>query len=259
MTALSSSFITVQCSSGSFVSFSTLTMPATVSDVVVSDYTLLAPLYQLNFQKSDVPPVVTTSGSPTTAVQTSTRPGSTATFPSSTATIPASTITESSQPTGGPSTSPPSGGLSNTAKIGIGVGAGIGAALLLVIALLLWRLRRRDRSQSAGEKTSGLPFRSDSKKKGALPVEPELAGAEVKELDGKPIQSELPTTMPSHKVPPGDGTRFRLSDQNWTIPPGDGTDGLALPLEAHPGAVFELEGDSTPRSGTSTAGEDTPR
>ncbi|KAH8887828.1 hypothetical protein GQ53DRAFT_270648 [Thozetella sp. PMI_491] len=240
LTATTSSYITVQCNTGIFTSFSTVNIPATISGVVISKYIVFAPLYQLNFKASDIP---STQSSGTATASSGPSSGSTTTLPRSTSTVVDDTPSSSS-------------GLSGTAKIGIGVGAAVGAVLLLVIAFLLWRLRRRNSPPKTDEAAAGIPRRRSSKKKGSGHPEAELGGSEVKELDGRPIHTELPTQMPSHRIPPDSGPRFRRSDQNWVVSPADGTsstvDGLVSPLEPHHGAVFELEGDSTPRSNRST-------
>ncbi len=246
--ATTSSFISVQCYSGAFVGFSTVDIPATVSDVVLSVYTVFAPLYQLNFQASDLPAThaSTTSGAtPASTTPSSRSSGQTTTLPSPTAAAPAPS--SSGGGSGGSPSSP--SGLSSTARIGIGVGVAVGAVLLFIIAFLLWRLRRRDRSPKSEEAGAGRPVSEDSKKKPKAHMETELGGTEVKELDGHEIHAELPTQQPSHRMHPDGGPMFRRSDQNWVISPTDGTltavDDLISPVEPHHGAVFELEGEST--------------
>lgn len=235
MTATSASFITVQCDTGAFAEFSDVTVPNTVSNKVLSSYVLFAPLYQLNFKESDLP-VKTTSQSPTpSSSPASSRP--TTSLPSQTSGSPTAT---SSPTTGSGSASPsatpppgvdPSGGLATGAKIGIGVGVALGALLLIALAVIL-RGRRKRKERAAAPIGAG----QDRKEKGP---QAELAGEEVRELDGRPVVSELPTRLPSGRVPPRKtGPNIRRSDQGWVV----------SPIEPHGDAVFELEGDSTPTS-----------
>ena len=123
------SFPTVQCSSGTSNMFSFLSIPATITTTnseavavtVLSRVSVLAPLFQLNWQKTDLP--------------SSTTP---ATNAATTGPTPSSSPTHSPQ-----ETNPPAAGLSKGAAAGIGVGVGI-AGLALIVALV-WFVRRRRR------------------------------------------------------------------------------------------------------------------
>ncbi|ETS87022.1 hypothetical protein PFICI_00850 [Pestalotiopsis fici W106-1] len=111
---------------------------------VVSNFTLLAPLFQLVFQPSDL---TTTMGGPT-ATSSSDVSRSTA------ATSGASNQTTSDQGT--------TGGLSTGAAVGIGIGATAGLVGLLVLAYFAWRSKRRNRgpemvSSAASSSSTGNP------------------------------------------------------------------------------------------------------
>jgi hypothetical protein len=233
MTATSASFITVQCDTGAFAEFSDVTVPNTVSNKVLSSYVLFAPLYQLNFKESDLP-VKTTSQAPTpSSSPASSRPTTSLpsrTSGSPTATSSSATESGSASPTPTPAVDPP-GGLATGAKIGIGVGVALGVLLLIALAVIL-RGRRKRKERAAAPIGAG----QDRKEKGP---QAELAGEEVRELDGRPVVSELPTRLPSGRVPPRKPVpNIRRSDQGWVV----------SPIEPHRDAVFELEGDSTPTS-----------
>lgn len=109
--------------------FSFLSIPATITTTnseavavtVLSRVSVLAPLFQLNWQKTDLP--------------SSTTP---ATNAATTGPTPSSSPTHSPQ-----ETNPPAAGLSKGAAAGIGVGVGI-AGLALIVALV-WFVRRRRR------------------------------------------------------------------------------------------------------------------
>lgn len=70
----------------------------------------------------------------------------------------------------------------------------------------------------------------------------------VQELDGRPFVPELPTRLPSGRVPPQDAVRWRVSDQDWAVPPEGETDNIdgvpVTPTRPHGNRAFELEGDS---------------
>ncbi|ETS73828.1 hypothetical protein PFICI_14774 [Pestalotiopsis fici W106-1] len=168
------SFAAVQCSSGQSEGFTYLDLPATVTETVSSSesaliletFTLSAPLFQLNFQSSDLPSTVTGPITITTDATTS----SASTFPQT--------------------ASSASGGLSTGAKAGIGVGAGL-AVIALFGALLFYFSRRRKRPAELA---------------GPLPTEtpkPELAGQAYTvptELHANPTAQELPgNSLPVYK------------------------------------------------------------
>jgi hypothetical protein len=136
------------------------------------------------------------------------------------------------------------------------VGVALGALLLIALAILFFRLRKR--KQNIAASTAGTSAAGTGAgvldEKGARNSRPEaeLSSEEVRELDGRPVATELPTRLPSDRIPPGrNGPLFRRSDQTWIVSPTDGTfseDGVVSPVEPHGNAVFELEGDTTPRS-----------
>ena len=116
------SFAAVECSSGKSNAFNYLDIPATITEtesdstdvVTISTFTVLAPLFQLNYQSSDL----TKTDSITLA--------SGATTSSTSAPISVSS----------------SGELSTGAKAGIGVGAGLGAIALISSAFFFFRRRK---------------------------------------------------------------------------------------------------------------------
>jgi hypothetical protein len=240
-------FSTVQCSGGQFTGFSVVTVPETVSGQVLATYTVYAPLVQMNWREGDVPASSTTTGGGGGTTSAGASPGTpsattiTETGAGGTVTVVTATSTPTSSASGGSS-----GGLSTGAQAGIGVGAAAGAILLLGLAVFLFWSRRRRRQQAHG--TESLPGAESAlgsdPKKAAAAEGAEADGTEVRELDGQPVQAELPTRGPSHRTVEGMAVpNIRRSDQGWIVPPGDG---LVPPLEPHHGAVFELEGDSTP-------------
>ena len=264
VTATSTSFVTVQCDSGTFVEFSAVTVPNTVSDKVLSSYVLFAPLYQLNFKASDVPAKTTTTSTTPTSSLTSTpltlpTTGIPSPTSSSASSAPTSTSASSTTPgTNVPASTPdPSGGLSAGAKAGIGVGVALGTLLLVALAFLFFRQRKRKQNATTTPTDSsaagtGAGVLNEKAARSARP-QAELSNDEVRELDGRPVAAELPTRLPSDRIPPGRrGPLFRRSDQTWIVSPTDGTfeggDGIVSPVEPHGDAVFELEGDTTPRS-----------
>ncbi|KAI1260706.1 hypothetical protein F5Y18DRAFT_432067 [Xylariaceae sp. FL1019] len=135
--ATTDSFAAVTCSSGSSQDFNYYNVPATAtitqseetSTAVISRITVYAPLFQLNFQETDLP----SSSSTNTASSTSSRATSVASAPSESQTASAST------------------GLSSGAKAGIGIGAALGALLLIGAAALFFYRRRRRPAANAAE------------------------------------------------------------------------------------------------------------
>lgn len=126
--------------------------------------------------------------------------------------------------------------------------------LIIALAILFFRLRKRkQRASGSAAKPSAAGGREADEKKKA-DAQAELGADEVRELDGRPVVTELPTRLPSDRIPPQgkNGPHFRRSDQGWVVTPTDGTlsdvDGIVTPVEPHGEVVFELEGDSTPRS-----------
>lgn len=139
------SFPVVGCSSGTSIDFHYYNVPATITETIespsasltatlISTVTIYAPLFQLNYQSTDLP---STHSSSTTHTTTSTM--------GSTITIPESLSSQSTSP------SPSAGvGLSSGAKAGVGVGAGIGG-LLLLATIIVFCVRRRRASDPASE------------------------------------------------------------------------------------------------------------
>ncbi|OIW29250.1 hypothetical protein CONLIGDRAFT_633403 [Coniochaeta ligniaria NRRL 30616] len=257
-TATSTSFVTVQCDSGTFVEFSSVTVPNTISDKVLQSYVLFAPLYQLNFKASDVPAKTTSTSGPTSSPTSTPLTLPTTGIPSQTSSSSSSSATETGSPTA-PAAPTDASGLSSGAKAGIGVGVALGALLLTALAILFFRLRRRKQNMAAS--TAGTSAVGAGTGAGAVGEkgarngrsQAELGSEEVRELDGRPVVTELPTRLPSDRRPPGrNGPLFRRSDQTWIVSPTDGTfegsDGVVSPVEPHGNAIFELEGDTTPRS-----------
>lgn len=120
-------------------------LPAAVVQTVTREFTLLAPMFQLNYRPSDLasttnsattlglsPP---TSMGPDTGSNTATNSG----FPSTPA-LAAS----------GPA------GLSTGAAVGLGVGAALGGILLATVVALVWARRRRQRAAGTALETAGI-------------------------------------------------------------------------------------------------------
>lgn len=98
------------------------------------EMTLLAPMFQLNFQQSDLSPTTTAPTiTPTTTAET---------------TAAATTHTTSSTPVG-VVVEGGSDGLSTGATVGVAVGAAIGGLLLGALAIAAWFWRKRRREQAA--------------------------------------------------------------------------------------------------------------
>ncbi|KAB5571782.1 hypothetical protein GE09DRAFT_642321 [Coniochaeta sp. 2T2.1] len=274
VTATSTSFGTVQCDSGTFVEFSSVTVPNTVSDRVLSSYVLFAPLYQLNFRASDVPAETTSAPEPTQETSTTPLTLPTTGIPSATSSLSSSSTSASPSagagrgggeaPTGSPTSPPnPSTGLSTGAKAGIGVGVTLGAILFLALAIFLFRRSKRNNTSTssfASPPPAGVMAVSEKRARRAQAELP--SSEEVRELDGRPVVTELPTRLPSDRIPPDRkqrGTRFRRSEQGWVVSPveaggfeggpGGGDAGLVVsPVEPRGReAVYELDG-TTPRS-----------
>jgi hypothetical protein len=269
MTATSTAFVTVQCNSGTFVEFSAVTVPNTVSDQVLSSYVLFAPLYQLNFQASDVPAKATTTSTPSSSLTSTPLTLPTTGIPSPTSSSSPSSSSPASSGAGngtsatGISASPTApadsqNGLSSGAKAGIGVGVALGALLLITLAIFFFRIRKRKQeaatSTAESSATGTGAVIANEKRATSRRPQAELGSEEVRELDGRPVVTELPTRLPSDRIPPNrrNGPLFRRSDQTWIVSPTEGTfeggDGIVSPVEPHGDAVFELEGDTTPRS-----------
>jgi hypothetical protein len=146
------------------------------------------------------------------------------------------------------------------------VGVALGALSLIALAFLAFRLRKKRKQKASAAVASGTAAGGrEGDEKRALKRNPqaELGGEEVRELDGQPVVGELPTRLPSDRIPPGrNGPVFRRSDQNWVVSPTDGTfsgvDNVVSPVEPHGNTVFELEGDSTPRSTFETRRKEQP-
>ncbi|KAK4072707.1 uncharacterized protein Triagg1_5752 [Trichoderma aggressivum f. europaeum] len=118
---------------------------------------LLAPMFQINFQATDLPASTTTAA--TTLSTATTRTTS-------------STIQQTSTSAADNSVGKGSSGLSDGAKVGLGVGLGLGAAFLLAFAGFIYYYRRSKRSQ--------------------IPVSSELPSNEVSEAAETPKVKTLP-------------------------------------------------------------------
>ncbi|KAK3302876.1 uncharacterized protein B0T15DRAFT_258284 [Chaetomium strumarium] len=111
-----------------------------VVQTITREMVLLAPMFQLNHQSSDLVPATTRPSSTTL----STAPSG---FPSSSAPIPPGSGTDSETAS---STSVPASsgnaqsGLSTAATIGVGVGAALGGILLTAVVGYMWFKRRRE-------------------------------------------------------------------------------------------------------------------
>lgn len=95
---------------------------------------MYAPMFQLNFQSTDL--------------------ATSSTAASSTAAVTSETSSSSSTPTNEPTSE---GGLSDGAKIGIGVGVGVGGLALIGLIGLLLVARRRKRKQPPAAELGGSP------------------------------------------------------------------------------------------------------
>ncbi|KAK3899024.1 hypothetical protein C8A05DRAFT_18478 [Staphylotrichum tortipilum] len=151
---------TGMCSKGSIVGIVQATLPAAMTITATTtvdgsagvatrtetpDFTLWAPMLQINHRPSDLESVSTASSS-TSSPTSSSGSQSTPTNPTSAGS--ASTSGVSSPP----STGGQSNGLSTGAVAGIGVGAAFGVLFLAAIAgCLLWTRHRRRREAAAGE------------------------------------------------------------------------------------------------------------
>ncbi|KAI0145425.1 hypothetical protein GGR57DRAFT_298026 [Xylariaceae sp. FL1272] len=133
--ATTNSFAAVTCSSGSSQDFNYYDVPATATitqseetaTTVISRVTIYAPLFQLNFQQTDLP---SSSSSPTKTTS--------------------STSSETTSASSQSQSASASAGLSTGAKAGIGVGAAAGGLLLIgAAALFIYRRRRRPAANSA--------------------------------------------------------------------------------------------------------------
>jgi hypothetical protein len=137
----------VSLAEGTFPDTITITATATgtagaeVTRVVAREITLLAPMFQLNYQSSDLATGSSSTSSTGSALSETTRAES-----SASTTNPASSDSTSS-------TSPSTvgqGGLSTGAVVGIGVGAALGGIVLGILAILLFlRSRKRKREMEA--------------------------------------------------------------------------------------------------------------
>ncbi|KAI1127277.1 hypothetical protein F5Y10DRAFT_293065 [Nemania abortiva] len=143
--ATTGSFPAAGCLSGTSIDFRYYDVPATVVETVesssvsltttvMSAITVLAPLFQINYQSTDL---LRSHTSPATRTATSTLTSST--------TAPLSPNSPFPSPSSSTET-----GLSSGAKAGLGVGVGIGGLLLLAVAIFLC-LRRRRAPHPVGE------------------------------------------------------------------------------------------------------------
>ncbi|KAJ8131109.1 hypothetical protein O1611_g2516 [Lasiodiplodia mahajangana] len=141
--ATTGSFAAVGCSSGTSNDFRYYNVPATVTEtvgrsstsltaMVISTVTILAPLFQLNYQSTDL-----------SSSQTSLTTQTTVSTPANTDMVPAPSNSSSSSLSAKTV-------LSSGAKAGIGVGAGIGG-LLILGAASFFCFRRRKSSNPVSE------------------------------------------------------------------------------------------------------------
>ncbi|KAI0121288.1 hypothetical protein BJ170DRAFT_698437 [Xylariales sp. AK1849] len=230
--ATSSSFSTVVCDDGTFTDFSLITIP----NDDMNTFTVYAPLYQLNFQASDIP-VISTSTSPTKSEPAS--PSSTgSSMPSSTSqsvgtssspsasdpvasliptSLRSSTTTSSTAESSGPAgpssgdNSFSDGGLKNGAKIGIGVGLSVGLFLLAAVIFVIWHSRRRDKRRAFAEDEKSKGPGTAPKRNGSQRVE--LGEDGVVELEGHDVQ-EAPATALSFGQQRQSGAIFELPADN---------------------------------------------
>ncbi|KAF3064836.1 hypothetical protein GL218_01615 [Daldinia childiae] len=128
-TLTSTTFPTVTCESGTSAHFEYVTIPYIAAGVsttqVISTFTVLAPLFQLNHQASDLPS--TTDKAADSSIVSATSASLSQTSP------------QQALPTQSSSTQ----GLSTGAQAGIGCGVALGIIILGVIAFCLFRSRRR--------------------------------------------------------------------------------------------------------------------
>ncbi|KAF3025101.1 hypothetical protein E8E14_014591 [Neopestalotiopsis sp. 37M] len=134
------------------------------SAFVLETFTVSAPLFQLNFQSSDLPATMTGSITISTDANTSST----------------STPAETGSPAGE--------GLSTGAKAGIGAGVGV-AAVALIGALLFFLLRRRKRTP-----TAELAAQSE-------PTEAPATEAPKQELPGQQPRHNVPAELQVNLVP----------------------------------------------------------
>ncbi|KAK4149950.1 hypothetical protein C8A00DRAFT_18438 [Chaetomidium leptoderma] len=147
---------TAMCSGSEMVNLA----PATFPDIITTTATassggaiavqtatrsmvLLAPMFQLNYQSSDISAASSSSSSSAASTTPTDRTSSSTDSASSDTTLP----TPASQ-----------GGLSTGAMVGVGVGAALGGILLGILAVVLFlRKRKRTESAAAGHDRAGGP------------------------------------------------------------------------------------------------------
>ncbi|ORY58519.1 uncharacterized protein BCR38DRAFT_413371 [Pseudomassariella vexata] len=229
--ATQSSFSTVVCDSGSFTDFSVITIP----NNDLSSFTVYAPLFQLNFQASDIPaPSTTTPSEEPTSTSQTVPTSTTASAASSTSDPVASLITvtasRSSSGSSGAATASPNtddeGGLSTSAKIGIGVSVAVGAIIGFAVFFLWVRSRRRSAETEPAGKLSKKKKKPDVSGSGGDEEEPsiqELDGHKVHELGAASLSVgalrqpvalfELEGTTPVSPITPNTPMRDRWQDQ----------------------------------------------
>ncbi|KAB5539266.1 hypothetical protein GE09DRAFT_1062349 [Coniochaeta sp. 2T2.1] len=109
------------------------------------------------------------------------------------------------------------------AKAGIGIGVTLGAVLLLALAIFLFRRSKRNNTSTSSFASPPPPGAMALSEKRARRAQAELPSSEeVRELDGRPVVTELPTRLPSDRIPADRkqrGTRFRRSEQGWVVSP----------------------------------------
>ena len=190
LTATSTSFSTVQCAEGKFTDFGFVQLPMTIGGKVLPTYTIFAPLYQLNWQSSDLslfpstppPPTTTAPGSSSNPNPSSNSGSSPRSSSTGTLSIPNATGGAGGDDNGAGS----SDSLSPGVKAGIGVGVAIGVIAILALLFFIFRgIRRRKLAAGAGDSEHGG--------KGPVPLSKasETEGQEVKELEGNSVPVEL--------------------------------------------------------------------
>ncbi|KAH8647121.1 hypothetical protein BX600DRAFT_518407 [Xylariales sp. PMI_506] len=209
--ATSSTFSTVVCDSGTFTDFSLITVP---NDDIKS-FTVYAPLFQLNFQASDLA-AATTGGDGGTAATGASPSATGGSGTSSTTSDPVASLRSSftaSSTSGASGSSPTSGqGLTESGKIGIGVGVAVGAILVIAALVLFWRSRRNEsKRRLSGEDEVGLGSSEPERK------------SQMAEIDGDEVEKASGYRDPPQEL---------------------AATGLSIGEPRQPAAIFELEANN---------------
>lgn len=170
---VSTTLPTISCD-GSKSKTSTVTVPN--SKASMADFTILAPMIQINWQATDRPASTTAPSRPpltTGPPATSTSSSDTDTDTEPTDSLPAAQPTDNSTPpavdlpdanTNDPNTDAQKkdsesggGGLATATKVGLGIGAGVAAfALVLGVVFYMWRRRHSRREEDELDRLYGL-------------------------------------------------------------------------------------------------------